>query len=70
LGPLPHGAAIEREEDLGGAGANLIGSSIVAVLFAGWLGIDPWQCLLMAALANIAGQVGDLLDQHISAARA
>jgi len=39
LGPLPHGAAIEREEDLEGAGANLIGSSIVAVLFAGWVAL-------------------------------
>ena len=45
-----------------GAAANMIGSLIVAVLFAGWLGIDPWQCLLMAALASVAGQVGDLLE--------
>ena len=30
--------------------------------FAGWLSIDPWQCMFMAGLANIAGQVGDLLE--------
>jgi phosphatidate cytidylyltransferase len=45
-----------------GAAANLAGSLAVAAFFPGWLGIDPWQCLLMAALANVAGQVGDLLE--------
>jgi phosphatidate cytidylyltransferase len=33
----------------------------VGAAFAGWLAIDPWQVLFMAGLANIAGQIGDLL---------
>jgi phosphatidate cytidylyltransferase len=45
-----------------GAAANLIGSVGVGAAFAGWLLIDPWQCMLMAGLANVAGQVGDLLE--------
>jgi phosphatidate cytidylyltransferase len=45
-----------------GSAANLIGSVGVGAAFAGPLGIDPWQCMLMAGLASIAGQVGDLLE--------
>ena len=45
-----------------GAAANLVGSLAVGAVFAGWLSIDPWQCLFMAGLANVAGQVGDLLE--------
>jgi phosphatidate cytidylyltransferase len=45
-----------------GAAANLIGSVGVGAAFAGWLVLDPWQCMLMAGLANVAGQVGDLLE--------
>src|SRR5689334_16057525 len=45
-----------------GAAANLIGSVIVGILFSRWLMIDPVQCTVMAALANIAGQIGDLLE--------
>jgi phosphatidate cytidylyltransferase len=45
-----------------GAAANLIGSVGVGAAFAGPLSIDPWQCMLMAGLANVAGQMGDLLE--------
>jgi phosphatidate cytidylyltransferase len=45
-----------------GAGANFLGSVGVGVAFAGPLGIDPWHCMLMAGLANVAGQIGDLLE--------
>jgi phosphatidate cytidylyltransferase len=45
-----------------GAAANLIGAVGVGAAFAGPLGIDPWQCMLMAGLASIAGQIGDLLE--------
>jgi phosphatidate cytidylyltransferase len=45
-----------------GAAANLIGSVGAGVAFAGTLRIDPWQCMIMAGLANVAGQIGDLLE--------
>jgi phosphatidate cytidylyltransferase len=45
-----------------GAAANLAGSLIVGGLFARTLNIEPVQCLLMAGFANVAGQIGDLLE--------
>jgi phosphatidate cytidylyltransferase len=45
-----------------GAAANLAGSLIVGGLFARPLHMEPLQCLLMAGLANVAGQIGDLLE--------
>ena len=45
-----------------GAAANLIGSLAVGAGFAGWLRLDPLHTVVMAGLANIAGQVGDLLE--------
>jgi len=45
-----------------GAAANLLGSLAVGAAFAEWLGFNPWHTLAMAGLANIAGQVGDLLE--------
>lgn len=45
-----------------GAAANFLGSVGVGAAFAGPLVIDPWQCMAMAGLANIAGQIGDLLE--------
>jgi len=44
-----------------GAAANLLGSAIVGVAFFRWLGMDAFQTVLMACLANAAGQAGDLL---------
>jgi phosphatidate cytidylyltransferase len=45
-----------------GAGANLLGALLVAVLFGRWMNIQPAHMLAMAALASIAGQVGDLFE--------
>jgi phosphatidate cytidylyltransferase len=45
-----------------GAAANLAGSLIVALIFSRWLVIPERHVLLMAVLANIAGQGGDLLE--------
>jgi phosphatidate cytidylyltransferase len=44
-----------------GAAANLLGSVIVGVIFASWLHVEPLHMVLMAALANLAGQAGDLM---------
>ena len=45
-----------------GAAANLLGSAIVGVSLFGWLNMDAFQAVMMACLANIAGQAGDLLE--------
>jgi phosphatidate cytidylyltransferase len=45
-----------------GAAANLLGSIAVGVGFARWLHLDPRDMVVMAALANVAGQAGDLLE--------
>jgi phosphatidate cytidylyltransferase len=44
-----------------GSAANLLASLLVGFLFARWLPLDTWQVVVMAGLANIAGQAGDLL---------
>jgi phosphatidate cytidylyltransferase len=45
-----------------GAVANLLGSLLVGVLFARWLHFEAWQMVVMAGLANIGGQAGDLIE--------
>jgi phosphatidate cytidylyltransferase len=45
-----------------GAAANLIASLAVGVSFAFWLHFDPRHMVLMAGMANIAGQTGDLME--------
>jgi phosphatidate cytidylyltransferase len=45
-----------------GAGANLFGALLVAVLFGRWMNIQQVHMLAMAALASIAGQVGDIFE--------
>jgi len=45
-----------------GAAGNLFGSLAVAFAFSYWLPINLVHVVAMAALANIAGQAGDLLE--------
>lgn len=45
-----------------GAIAGFLGSLVVAPLFAPWVNVPLIHLLGMAALGNIAGQVGDLLE--------
>ena len=45
-----------------GAAANLLGSLLVGVVFARWLHFDATHMLIMAGLANIGGQIGDLIE--------
>jgi phosphatidate cytidylyltransferase len=45
-----------------GAFANLIGSLLIGFAFARWMDVDPTTMLVIAALANIAGQLGDLIE--------
>ncbi len=45
-----------------GAVANLLGSVMVAVISQRWMEMPLRHLILMAVLANIAGQMGDLLE--------
>lgn len=45
-----------------GAAASLMASLIVGWLFTRWTGIELQRMLLAAALGNVAGQTGDLLE--------
>jgi phosphatidate cytidylyltransferase len=62
FGRLPMAPELSAKKTWEGAAANFIGSVGVGAAFAGPLSIDPWQCMLMAGLANVAGQIGDLLE--------
>jgi len=41
---------------------NILGSLLVAVFFARWMQIDVVTLMVIAGLANIAGQMGDLIE--------
>ena len=45
-----------------GAAGNLVASLAVGYAFARWMQVDQVNMLLVAAAANIAGQMGDLLE--------
>jgi phosphatidate cytidylyltransferase len=45
-----------------GTAASLIGSLLVAAAFGRWLSAPLPQLLAMAAVGNVAGQIGDLLE--------
>ena len=45
-----------------GAFANFLGSLIVAMVFSHWTEASTGTLLVMAGLANIAGQMGDLIE--------
>jgi phosphatidate cytidylyltransferase len=54
--------ALSPKKTWEGAAANLAASLAVATLFAKWVHADGLTVLIIAALANIAGQLGDLLE--------
>jgi phosphatidate cytidylyltransferase len=62
IGRLPMAPVISPKKTWEGAAANLIGSVLVAWPFAGWLGVELTQLMSVAAIANIAGQIGDLVE--------
>jgi phosphatidate cytidylyltransferase len=45
-----------------GAFANVVGSLLVAAVFARWLQVDTVSLLLIAGFANVVGQMGDLSE--------
>jgi phosphatidate cytidylyltransferase len=62
VGRLPMAPQISPKKTWEGAVANFFGSLLVAVVFARWMSVEPRHLLAMAALGNVAGQMGDLLE--------
>ncbi len=62
LGRLPMAPALSPKKTWEGAFANVIGSLLVAIFFAKWMQVDAAGLLITAALANVAGQAGDLIE--------
>jgi phosphatidate cytidylyltransferase len=62
IGKFPLAPALSPKKTWEGAIANLIGSIVVAVGFSYWLQIDVVALVTIAAFANAAGQMGDLLE--------
>ncbi len=61
LGHLPMAPALSPKKTWEGAIANTIASLLVAVFFARWMQVDTTSLLVVAGLANVAGQMGDLI---------
>jgi phosphatidate cytidylyltransferase len=61
-GRVPMAPALSPKKTWEGAIANFVGSLIVGWLAARWIGVDAAKLLLIGGLANIAGQMGDLLE--------
>jgi phosphatidate cytidylyltransferase len=62
LGRVPMAPALSPKKTWEGALGNLLASLLVGVFFAKWLQIEATQMLVIAGLANIAGQMGDLIE--------
>jgi phosphatidate cytidylyltransferase len=62
LGRVPMAPALSPKKTWEGALGNIVGSLLVAVLFARWMKVDVVPLMIVAGLANIAGQMGDLIE--------
>jgi phosphatidate cytidylyltransferase len=62
IGRLKMAPALSPKKTWEGAAGNVIGSLIVGFCFARWQNGNVMAWLVTAALANIAGQVGDLVE--------
>ena len=62
FGRTPLATLVSPRKTWEGAAANLIGSVAVGILFAPWLHLEARNVVWMAALGNVAGQIGDLLE--------
>ncbi len=62
LGRVPMAPALSPQKTWEGAMGNVLASMIVAVLFARWMQTDVLALLVIAGVANIAGQAGDLIE--------
>ncbi|MGB6484139.1 MAG: phosphatidate cytidylyltransferase [Candidatus Acidiferrales bacterium] len=62
IGRVKMAPALSPKKTWEGAAGNVVGSLIVGYCFARWQNGDVTAWLVTAALANIAGQVGDLVE--------
>ena len=62
LGRLPLAPALSPKKTWEGAVGNVIASLLVGVLFARWMQMEVTILLVIAGVANIAGQAGDLIE--------
>lgn len=62
LGRVAMAPMLSPKKTWEGSAANLLGSMLVAVIAAPWLPLSRLSLLTLAVVANIAGQVGDLLE--------
>jgi phosphatidate cytidylyltransferase len=62
LGRVPMAPALSPKKTWEGALGNLFASLLVGVLFARWMEIDIVNMMIVAALGNAAGQMGDLIE--------
>ena len=62
LGRVPMAPALSPKKTWEGALGNLLASLLVGVFFAKWLRMEATEMLVIAGLANVAGQMGDLIE--------
>lgn len=62
LGRVPMARALSPKKTWEGAIANVVGSLLVALVASRWMDFDVTKLLIIAAAANIAGQMGDLIE--------
>jgi phosphatidate cytidylyltransferase len=62
LGRVPMAPVLSPKKTWEGAFANLVASLLVGFFFARWMGVEILGMLAIAALANVAGQMGDLIE--------
>jgi phosphatidate cytidylyltransferase len=62
LGRVSMAPMLSPKKTWEGALGNALASMIVAVLFAKWMQTDVITLLVIAGIANIAGQAGDLIE--------
>jgi phosphatidate cytidylyltransferase len=62
VGRVKMAPALSPKKTWEGAIANVIASALVAVAFARWMQLDTLTFIAIAAVANIAGQAGDLIE--------
>lgn len=59
---IPMAPVLSPKKTWEGAAANLLGALLVGVVAAAFLRLPLWPILILVALANVAGQAGDLLE--------
>ncbi|MGA8145906.1 MAG: phosphatidate cytidylyltransferase [Candidatus Acidiferrales bacterium] len=62
LGRVPMAPALSPKKTWEGALGNILASLLVGVFCAKWLHMEALEMLVIAGLANIAGQMGDLIE--------